>query len=278
VTSFTRTGRIIASCSPRQYLWKVFPRIFSPRMTCFGRTSQSGLGGMLRPLIIAHKGASKRAPENTVEAFELARQMGADWVELDVRLTADGNCVVFHDEALGDRALSRLTLEEVSRWSLPGGGAIPSLVQALNACTGMGVNLEIKGPVEPRAVAAQVTQDLEGREGPFVVSSFWPPIVEAFARVAPELPRGFLSIARFDPDGSGTVREAVRLGSTWALPEDPAVSEETVALARAAGIGIVPWTVDDPSRMKELADFGVTGVITNEPDVAKSALAGLRFS
>ena len=229
---------------------------------------------MLRPLIIAHKGASKRAPENTVEAFELARELGADWVELDVRLTADGKCVVVHDEVLEEQPLSGLTLEEVLRWSLPGGGAVPSLAQALEACAGMGVNLEIKGPVDPRAVAAQVTQDLEGREGPFVVSSFWPPIVEAFAQAAPEIPRGFLSIARFDPDGSGAVREAVRLGAIWALPEDPAVSEGTVALARAAGIGIVPWTVDDPSRMKELGDFGVTGLITNEPDVAVSALAG----
>lgn len=274
MTSFTRTGRIIASCSPRQYFWKFFPRIFSLRMTCFGRTSQFGLGGMLRPLIIAHKGASKRAPENTVEAFELARELGADWVELDVRLTADGKCVVFHDELLGDRPLGGLTLEEVSRWSLPGGGAIPSLVQALDACTGMGVNLEVKGPVDPRAVAAQVAQHLEGREGPFLISSFWPPIVEAFAKVGPEVPRGFLSIARFDPDGSGAVREAVRLGAVWALPEDPAVSEKTVSLARAAGIGIVSWTVDDPSRIKELADFGVRGLITNEPDVAASALAG----
>ena len=226
----------------------------------------------MRPLIIAHKGASKRATENTVEAFELARAMGADWVELDVRLTADGNCVAFHDELLGDRPLSGLTLEEVFRWSLPGGGVVPSLVQALDACTGMGVNLEIKGPVDPRAVAAQVTKDLQGRDGPFVVSSFWPPIVEAFEQVAPEVPRGFLSIARFDPDGSGAVREAVRLGAIWAMPEDPAVSGETVSLARAASVGIVPWTVDDPSRMKELADFGVTGLITNEPDVAASAL------
>ena len=274
MTSFTRTGRIIACCSPRQYFWKFFPRIFSPRMTCFGRTSQFGLGGMLRPLIIAHRGASKRATENTVPAFELAREIGADWVELDVRLTADGNCVVVHDEVLGDRPLSGLPLEEVLRWSLPGGGAVPSLAQALDACTGMGVNLEIKGPVDPRAVAAEVSRALEGREGPFLVSSFWPPIVEAFARFAPEVPLGFLSIARFDPDGSGAVTEAVRLGAIWALPEDPAVSEETVSLARAAGIGIVPWTVDDPPRMKELADFGVTGLITNEPDVAASALAG----
>ncbi|MBW3588530.1 MAG: hypothetical protein KY429_03840 [Actinobacteria bacterium] len=97
----------------------------------------------------------------------------------------------------------------------------------------MGVNLEIKGPADPRLVAAEVAQDLDGREGPFVVSSFWPPIVE-----------------------------------------DPAVSGETVALARAAGVGIVPWTVDDPSRLRELAGFGVTGLITNEPDVAGSALAG----
>ena len=83
---------------------------------------------------MAHRGASLAEPENTVAAFERARELGADWVELDARRSADGVVVVHHDAHLADgRLIADLTMDE-----LPDG--IPSLAEALEACDGMGVN------------------------------------------------------------------------------------------------------------------------------------------
>src|SRR5262245_26247516 len=89
-------------------------------------------------LVIAHRGASAAFPETTVEAFEAAGRLGADWVELDVRRTADGLLAVHHDARLGDGR----ALVELSRSALP--AAVPDLGEALAACDGLGVNVEIK--------------------------------------------------------------------------------------------------------------------------------------
>ena len=97
-----------------------------------------------RPLVIAHRGASVDRPENTVAAFAEARVQGADWVELDVRLSADGVLVVHHDAHLADGRLIRL----VDSDDLP--ADVPSLAEAFEAAEGMGVNIEVKNlPGDP---------------------------------------------------------------------------------------------------------------------------------
>ena len=89
-------------------------------------------------LVVAHRGASAAAAENTLPAFRLARELGADWVELDARRTADGVVVVHHDAHLPDgRILAELTADELPE-------SVPNLAEALEECDGMGVNVEIK--------------------------------------------------------------------------------------------------------------------------------------
>ena len=96
------------------------------------------------PTVIAHRGAREAARENTLPAFRLAREFGAEWVELDARRTADGVVVVHHDAQLADgRVLAELTVDELPDF-------IPSLAEALEECNGMGVNIEIKNlPSDP---------------------------------------------------------------------------------------------------------------------------------
>ena len=89
-------------------------------------------------LVIAHRGASKAFPENTIDAFAAAAEMGADWVELDVRHTACGNIVVHHDPVTADGSLIR----EQKLADLP--GHISTLEDVIDACGDMGVNIEIK--------------------------------------------------------------------------------------------------------------------------------------
>ena len=124
--------------------------------------------------VIAHRGASRAAPENTVAAFRRAAEMGADMVELDVRRSADGRLVVHHDAHLADgRSLAATRADD-----LP--SAVPSLDAALDACAGMAVNIEIKNdPEEPgfepdRALADDVAAAVvaRGDTDRVVVSSF----------------------------------------------------------------------------------------------------------
>src|SRR4051812_46337033 len=94
--------------------------------------------------VIAHRGASAAAPENTIEAFRLARELGADWVELDARRTADGQVIVHHDAELPDGRV----IVEVQRVDLP--PSVCDLTDALDACEGMRINIEIKNwPADP---------------------------------------------------------------------------------------------------------------------------------
>ena len=104
-----------------------------------------------RPLVVAHRGASVDCPENTVEAFMEARSQGADWVELDVRVSADDVLVVHHDAHYADGRLVR----EVAMDEVP--DHVPSLAEAFEACDGMGVNIEVKNlPGDPDHEASVV--------------------------------------------------------------------------------------------------------------------------
>src|SRR4051812_45476130 len=122
--------------------------------------------------IFAHRGASAAFPENTVEAFRAAGAMGAQWVELDVRRTADGALAVHHDARLPDGR----SIVEIRAADLP--SSVPSLADALAACAPLGVNVELKNlpgdeDFDPAVAMAEVVADAIRRcEQPIIVSSF----------------------------------------------------------------------------------------------------------
>lgn len=224
-------------------------------------------------LVIAHRGASAAFPENTVAAFEGARALGADWVELDVRRTADGALVILHDEALADgRPVHLLERSDIDP-------AAPSLAEALDACAGMGVNIEIKNiPLEEAydpsmAVVADVIAEIRRRGDVerYLVSCFDLATVDAVHGQAPEIPTAFLVL---DPQGGEAVDVAATHGHRAIHPWVPMVDEALVERAHAAGLALNTWTIDDPGRIIELAAWGVDGVVTNAPDVARAVLAG----
>ena len=225
-------------------------------------------------LVIGHRGASAARPENTVEAFRHARELGADWVELDVRRTADGALVVHHDAHLPDgRAIVELTAAELPV-------SLPSLDEALDACEGLGVNVEIKNSrpdpdFDPDDWLAGVVTDrllaraAAGRHAPddLLVTSFNRHTVAAVRARAPELPTGLLAMGGSDPES--VVRLAASDGHASLNPWDPDVDARLVELAHDAGLAVCVWTVDDPVRMAALIGMGVDGIITNVPDVAR---------
>lgn len=231
------------------------------------------------PLVIAHRGASADHPENTVAAYRGALEQGADWVELDVRLSADGALVVHHDPLYAD-GRSVATSPSDAR---PAG--VPLLAEALDACAGMGVNVEIKntrgdlGPEPPEwsvDVADAVVEELlsrggaPGHEKGFLVSCFDWETIERVRELAPDVPSAFL-VFDLAADAEAPERTA-EAGHVAIHPWDPFVDAAFLERCHRLGLAVNTWTVDDESRMADLARMGVDGIVTNVPARARAVL------
>jgi glycerophosphoryl diester phosphodiesterase len=223
--------------------------------------------------VIAHRGASAAAPENTIEAFHLARELGADWVELDARRTRDGRVIVHHDAELPDGRV----IVETDRADLP--ASVPDLADALDACEGMSVNIEIKNwPADPdfdetealaHHVAALVAE--RGLHDRVLVSCFHYPTIQRLHELDPTIPTAFLHLL-IDRDWSALAADVAAAGHTALHPWDVVVDAALVDAAKAAGLEVNVWTVDDPERMAQLIALGVDGICTNVPDVARAVV------
>ncbi len=238
--------------------------------------------------VVAHRGASADYPENTLESFEGAIGAGADLVELDVRLSADGIAVIMHDADVsvttdGSGFVHQLSVAQLKRLDASHERGhrveVPTFREALDTLRGRtGVNVEIKNmPGEPafdsprEAVAEEVLRELDQCEfpGPVLVSSFNWLSIERVREARPDLPTGFLASAVIDPAAAlAYVRSA---GHTHVLPQALALLEAGsgfVEEAHHSGIGVGTWTVDDPADMERLFAMGVDALATNRPDLA----------
>lgn len=222
------------------------------------------------PIVIAHRGASADHPENTIEAFHGAAAVGSDWVELDVRRSADGALVVHHDAHLPDgRAIVELRAEDLPV-------SVPTLEAALDASAGMGVNIEIKNnhpdpDLDPDEHVAEATIELlHGRDGrdEVLISSFNPGTLVRVRERAPHLATALLVIEPH-PD---TIDVLLEVGHTALHPYDIFVDIHLVDRCHEKGISVNVWTVDDPTRMQELLAHGVDGICTNVPHLARKLI------
>jgi glycerophosphoryl diester phosphodiesterase len=226
------------------------------------------------PLVLAHRGASHHYPPNTLDAFRAALTLGADGVELDVRLTADDVAVVHHDAALpSGQVIRQITYAELPAW-------VPSLDAALGACDGLRlVNIEIKNPEgepdhDPSCPAAAVVADLVAARGMgerVVVSSF---DEAGLARVrdCSELPTALLVLEPSDE----AIARAVDGGHGALNPWFGLLGPGRVQALREAGLGVHPWTVDQPDHLTSMVRLGVDSIITNRPDRARAIVDGAR--
>ena len=231
---------------------------------------------------MAHRGASADHPENTLEAFSGARSQGADWVELDVRISSDGALVVHHDPLYPDGSVIATT---------PAGrrpAHVPLLHEALDVCVGMGVNVEIKntpgdlGPEVPHAleVADRVVEVVAQRrsgggpeaEQPILVTSFDELTLARVRAGGVGIETGLLVWdLHNDPDA---VERAADCGDVAINPWDPFVDEAFMQRCSRLGLRVNAWTVDEPGRIARLAELGVHGIITNVPALALQVLEG----
>ncbi len=238
-------------------------------------------------LNIAHRGASAAAPPNTLAAFEKAVELGADGIEFDVHLSADGVPVIIHnftvdDTTDGSGRVADMTLAQLKQLDAGSyfdpafaGERIPTLEEVLEA---MGrrllLNIELKttGLRDnglAQAVVAQIEQ--HGLGDSVLFSSFNPFSLRRVKRIAPHIPVGLL----YAPD------LPLPLHRAWLAPMVPhearhpkhtMVDAHYMAWAQRRGYRVNTWTVDDPDEMRRLIGLGVDGIITNVPDVLRSVL------
>ncbi len=236
-------------------------------------------------LLLAHRGASADAPENTLAAFEEAVRQGADGVELDAMVCGSGEVVVCHDESLERLAGLPWRVRATAWWKLQGADVgsrlgfaparIPLLEEVLEALPPrMLVNIELKcddfddGGLA-RKVAELVTR--RGLGGRVVISSFNPLCLFRTAAAAPSLRRGFLidPDKRWGPQAHGVVP---LVSSHSVHPFHAQCTPERVAAWRERGLRVAVWTVDDARRARELREMGVSYLITNRPGALREAL------
>lgn len=244
----------------------------------------SKLGRVTRPAVVAHRGNSSVAPQNTLASIEAACRAGADAVELDLQRTADGAAVVIHDDAVdettdGHGAVAELSLEEVraldaGRWFGPAwaGQRVPlfsEVLEILGRYPSTHLLLELKGvwdAAEVRKVTAEI--DDAGLGERVLVQSFWPDTVAAARDVAPHLERGIL--LAYEPpdvlDGCASLGVVACNPSAEMVRRDP----ELVTRLHRAGLRVMVWTENDPAGWAYLCEVddgaGVDAIITDRPD------------
>jgi glycerophosphoryl diester phosphodiesterase len=240
----------------------------------------------VHPLVVGHRGASARLPDNTLEAFAAAFDDGADVVEADIRLTADAIAVAIHDPDVsratgGTGLVCELTLSQIREMEPSPGTSttlrVPTLEEIVVLATGRGgLMLEIKNipgqpgfdPVHEGAADAAVDA-LESFEGPALVASFNPRSIERCLARSDRISTGFLSTAAMDP--AAALRYVVDVGHAWVMPQVRALrgaGEGFVVAAHEAGVRVGTWVENDPDRLAELFGWGVDAVATDVPEIA----------
>jgi glycerophosphoryl diester phosphodiesterase len=218
------------------------------------------------PARIAHRGAPREHPENTLPSFARALELGADGIELDVHATRDGVVVVHHDPVpratcpdrrLAGRAIAELTHDQLRRFSVAPDVGIPTLSDVLtlvgDAAT---VYVELKGASIERAVVDVI----RGAAARCAVHSFDHAAVARVASLAPDLRRGIL-FSRRAPDPAAAMR-AARALDAW--PEWPLTDQAFVTAVHAIGGSVIAWTVNDAAAAARLAWLGVDGICTDD--------------
>jgi glycerophosphoryl diester phosphodiesterase len=233
--------------------------------------------------VVAHRGASGHAPENTLAAFRRAVELGANFIETDLHLSRDARFVAIHDPTLdrttnGRGPVHTLTLAELRKldagsWFGPkfSGERIPTLEEILDFARESDVvfYLEIKAGgmwgMEPALVGALRDAREVGRA---VVLSFDPGTLAAIRRLEPTLMTGFL----FDHSYPDVVGRAVDVGARQLAPRGDLVTPELVAQAHGADLQVVTWTINQAEHIRAMIAAGVDGIMSDYPDRLVAAL------
>ncbi len=238
-----------------------------------------------KTLVFGHRGASAYAPMNTLPAFELAAELGADGVELDVHRSVDGHAVILHDFTVdgttdGKGDIRQMTLAQIKQ--LDAGSwkdaqfvraRVPTLDEVFEAVGHKYfINVEIKSQSFRTDGVEQVVAHVIHRHNMaerVIVSSFNPLALRRFYNIAPNIPLGYLTA----PDISLFTR-LYGFGMQYQAyhPYEKTITPSMIATMAKRGVIVNTWTVNNPERARELARMGVSVIISDKPDVIRDAI------
>jgi glycerophosphoryl diester phosphodiesterase len=225
--------------------------------------------------VVAHRGASGLRPENTLAAFALARELGADAIELDVRMSGDAVPVVHHDPTLERTTdlpgpVGGRTATELAQANGGGDTGVPALETVLEATAGLPLLIELKEPAAALPTLAVLRR--AGAESRVALASFHPEAIRPLrgsgiplGATRPEILRAALGAVSGWPPGKVP-------WDFYAVPDRyrdliPVPTRRFIDRARRQGCPVHVWTVDDPAQAQALWERGVSGIVTNRPDL-----------
>lgn len=238
------------------------------------------------PWVVGHRGAPRRARENTIDSLDFAESLGVDAVEFDLRQTRDGEAVLFHDEdiVLGAQRIPvrTFTAREIEKLQLPsefGPYRIPKLEEVLHRYGhALRYVIEVKTSTHTQLglMARRVTRVAAefGLRDRCLVASFDAELLRKVREADSEIATSFLF------DHPVALPEPGRLTPLFPPvdavgPRCDLIAPPLLAQAAAAGLSVHPWTADDPEEIRRLFALGVPSVTTNVPELARSILAGM---
>lgn len=248
-----------------------------------------------RILNIAHRGASGHAPEHTMESYRLGEEMNGDYIEIDLQMTKDGTLIAMHDEDVSrtshqEGLVSDLTIEEIKQLDVGSwfnerfphlanskftNLTVPTLDEIVTEFgTSANYYIETKQPNENPGMTNELIRVLQEhdlinqnvREGQVIIQSFSEESLKEIHKLEPSLPIiqliSYTKKAKISMQELENIREyAVGIGVNYKH-----LSQKYIQQVRDAGLLIHPYTVNEKSKMKQLIDWGVTGMFTNYPD------------
>ena len=230
-------------------------------------------------MVYGHRGFSAAAPMNTLPAFEMAADAGADGIELDVQLSGDGHAVVIHDFTVdattdgsgqvSELSLSQLKALDAGSWfdAAWRGAQIPTLAEVFETVgERLLVNVEIKTlPPQDDGIEGVVADAIRqaGMEARVLVSSFNPLALGRFRAILPQVPLGRLTFSGM-PAELSAMWQSVPCEALH--PGQDEIDEAFMIAARAGGYLVNTWTVNDEARARALASLGVDGIVSDHPD------------
>jgi glycerophosphoryl diester phosphodiesterase len=206
------------------------------------------------PLLLGHRGAraSHQIPENTLASFELCLQHGCDGFEFDVRRSADGRAVIFHDAVVAGVGIAIATSTSKSL-SLP---TLEDVLWQFSHRAFLDIELKVAGLDQQVLSALRRHPPKKG----YVVSSFLPDVIDTIHDMDASIPLGTLCDTR---DQSLRWRETP---AQWVIPQADLADQEFINLVHSEGKKIMAWTVDHPDRMTQFAGWGVDAIISDDTE------------